>query len=109
MAHTNYEIDNYLMFHENADFISRYDIICRILCQKGTELKGILYFYKEGVTIPPSSKSSSEKLYLRFPANQMSDIIETLRQEKPLYIRYEDTYNYGALQTSKEPIGEEES
>ncbi len=112
MSVTVYEIDTYSIYHFNADRISRNNIICTINCFKRSAFKGTLLFYKEGAPIPPSYKYKSdtqELLFLSFQENQLADMLETLRQEKPLYIYYSDKYNDGTLQTSLEPVGEEES
>ena len=109
MASTNYEIDTYRLYHLNADYISENEWICMITCFKGNAPKGNLKFFKEGATIPPSSKTRGGILFLRFQGNQLTDIIETLRQEKPLYIWYADSDHVGGLSTSNEPVGEEES
>ena len=109
MAATIYEIDKYRMYHYNVDFISRNKIVCIIVCYKGNTMKGKLRFYEEGAVVPPSYKSDAGNLFLMFREKHLSDMLETLRQEKPLYIWYSDQYNLGRLQTFMEPVGEEES
>jgi hypothetical protein len=108
MAFTNTQFEEYALHHYNEDHISKTGTICRIFCLKDNNAVGILYFYKDGVQIPPSRKNSSGQITLNFPAYQMSPIISTLRYEKPLYIRYDDESHHGFIMTLEEPIGVEE-
>jgi len=107
MAIYSEAIDTYLVYHLNTD--NTYDQSGVINCYLGNSYKGSLYFYRDGASIPASSRSGSGYLYLRFNANQMMEILETLRQETPLTIWFNDVNLWGGLTTSKEPIGEEES
>ncbi|MFM2483309.1 hypothetical protein [Celerinatantimonas sp. YJH-8] len=106
MAITSYEIDNYRVYHYNQD--NGYQQTAVINCYYDNAFKGSLYFYQEGASIPASSKTSAGYLYLRFSGSQLGSILDTLRQEKPLYIGFNDTNLWGGLSTSNEPIGEEE-
>lgn len=107
MTITNYGIDSYRIYHHNVE--NSYGQTAVINCYKSGAYKGSLYFYKDGVSIPTSQKTSSGYLYLRFNEGRLRDMIETLRQEKPLYIGFNDVNLWGWLSTSNEPIGEEES
>ena len=106
MATTSAAFDTYRLYHYNAD--NTYGQTAVINCYSGSSFKGSLYFYKEGVTVPVSSKPGSY-IYLRFSEKQMSEIITTLREEKPLYIGFNDVNHWGWVSTSQEPVGEEES
>ena len=108
MAFTNTEFEEYAIQHYNEDLISKKGTICRIFCLKDDQAMGILYFYKDGVRIPSSSKNTSGLITLNFPAYQMSPIIATLRYEKPLFIRYDEKSQWGFIMTLEEPIGVEE-
>lgn len=107
MAITNHEIDSYKIYHYNAE--NSYGQIAVINCYKNGSFKGSLYFYKDGETVPASKITSSGYLYLRFNEGSLQSMIETLRQEKPLYIGFNDSNSWGWLSTSTEPIGEEEA
>ena len=107
MSITNYEIDSYRIYHHNEE--NSYGQTAVINCYKSSAFKGSLYFYKDSASIPPSSKTGSGYLYLRFGENRLRDMIETLRREKPLFIGFNDVNLWGWLSTSNEPVGEEES
>ena len=104
MATIQHEIDAYFVYHMTANF----EQSTIIHCYGGGVHRGALYFYKEGTSIPLSS-SSSGVLSLRFHENQSTDMLATLRQEKPLYIFFFDSFQFGGLKTTTEPIGEQES
>lgn len=105
MAYTSYEIDSYHVYQYNEDSSV---LTAQINCNKGHDFKGALQFYKDSASVPASFKSNIG-LFLRFNEHKFRDIIETLRLEKPLYIRFNDDSRVGYLATSKEPVGEEEA
>ena len=111
MAIIQHEINTYMLYHMTNDYAGKFGQGTIINCyDSSASCKGLLYFYKEGATIPSNSKSSSsEILYLRFRESQLADIINTLRYEKHLYIWFNDIILCAGLKTSKESIGEEES
>ncbi|NVK63364.1 MAG: hypothetical protein HWE22_02205 [Flavobacteriales bacterium] len=107
MAITNHSFDTYRVYHYNAD--NTYGQTAVVNCYSGSSFKGSLYFYKEGASVPASSKTGSGYLYLRFSEKQFNEIITTLREEKPLNMGFNDSNNWGWVSTSQEPVGEEES
>jgi len=107
MAITNYEINTYRVYQYNED--NTYGQTAVINCYMGNTYKGSLYFYKNSASIPASTKTGSGYLYLRFREGRFSEMVTTLREEKPLYIGFNDHNLWGWLSTSSEPIGEEES
>ena len=74
----------------------------------GNVLKGYLSFYKDGVSVPASYKAPYDHIFLNFNEHKFRDIVETLRLEKPLFIRLDDANRLGYVATREEPIGEEE-
>ncbi len=106
MAITNYSIDTYTVYHYTND--NTYDQTAVVNCYQGATHRASLYFYQDGAVIPASSKIASGALYLRFPGNQFSDVMATLREEKPLSVGFNDSNLWGWLTSSTEPVGEEE-
>lgn len=107
MAITNYTIDAYSVYHYNED--NTYGQTAVVNCYQGATHRASLYFYKDGATIPASSKIASGPLYLRFKGIQFSEIMATLREEKPLSVGFNDLNLWGWVTTStNEPIGEQE-
>ena len=107
MAITNYEINTYRLYHFNVE--NSYGQTAVINCYHNNAFKGTLYFYKDGTTIPASQKTSSGYLYLRFHEARFSEMVDSLRLEKPLYMGFNDGNLWGWLASSNEPVGEEET
>ena len=61
----------------------------------------------DGKGIPANSYDKRNKLvYLRYPISMYPNIIDILRNEKPIYFSYSLNLNMGFIRTGKEPIGE---
>jgi len=70
-----------------------------------------LYFYKEGVQLPENRSpihGGRQHVYLYFPYNHYPNMIDLLRNEKPINVFYRDDFKLGYLTTSMEPVGENE-
>ncbi len=66
-------------------------------------------FYPDKKRIPENYYSTNSNLvYLHYPISMYSDIIDILRNEKPIYFTYSDPTTLGFIRTGKEPIGEGE-
>ena len=106
MAITNYAIDRYTVYHQNVD--NGYGQTAVINCFEGATHRGTLYFYRDGVEIPPSQKIASGALYLQFHAARFTEVMETLRREKPLSLTFNDVNRSGSVFSGNELVGEEE-
>jgi len=73
-----------------------------------------LHFYPEGVAVPANSKQTHIPtgrpiFYVNYRYAQFGNVVDILRNEKPLKFMFNDG-NLGAyITTSEEPIGEAES
>ena len=54
-----------------------------------------------------TDKEYNGKVYLHLPSDQFQNVVDVLRNEKPVYIYF--AQNRGFLSTSNEPVGEEET
>jgi hypothetical protein len=98
-------IDSYRCFY----LTSGYDYEAKINCYKNNKLVGEIRFYKDDFNIPVSNIQDGI-LKINFPISRFNDVITILRYEKPLYIVVNTQHNFGGVaNTSKEPIGEEET
>ena len=96
-------------FNEYAvQYYTDYFLHAIIRCFKDSVFKGRLYFYKDGTTLPPS-EIISNNIQLNFSEQSFSEIMDLLRNEKPLFIHLNDRTNIGWLATNREQVGEEES
>ena len=101
-------IDRYRMEHHNEDDIAREGgLVARIYCfSPGSGHKATLFFYEEGTELAPSGITPRGLMVLRFYEHRLSDILNTLRYEKPVYVWMNGSM--GRIMTHTEPIGEEE-
>jgi len=67
-------------------------------------------FYPDKMKLPVNYHDVNSKLvYLRFPVSMYANIIDILRNEKPIYFSFSDKSKLGYIRTGKEPIGEGEN
>jgi hypothetical protein len=79
-------------------------------CYDGASHVGKLVFHDAGGSLPPNAVAVNGVLYLRYRLSQFNDVINILRQEKPLYIRLSTPSLIGFLATQEgEPVGEQET
>ena len=68
-------------------------------------------FYKEGVQLQGNRSpiiQGRQHVYLYFHYRDYPNMIDLLRNEKPINIFYRDDAKFGYLSTSMEPVGEHE-
>jgi hypothetical protein len=66
-----------------------------------------LNFYPDNKSLPENYYDVNSKLaYLRYPLSMYPNIIDILRNEKPIYFSYSQKTKLGYIRTGKEPIGE---
>ena len=95
------EFDNYIIYHEQKKGDSEKAVIT---CFMGERTVGYINFYDGGVPDPEVLPNGVLKIC--FHHSRISEIVNTIRYEKPLYISiYEDK---GVLSTVREPVGEQE-
>lgn len=79
-----------------------------IYCFNGNSTIGKLFFYPEHFRLPADSLRNG-LVELHFHERYLSNIIDTLRFEKPLYLYYSEASKHGWISTISEAVGEEES
>ncbi|MEM1321455.1 MAG: hypothetical protein AAGG75_14460 [Bacteroidota bacterium] len=82
-------------------------IVATIHCFLGTSYHGSITFLKAGESV--SDSLSSNTIKLEYHEEHFSRVLDIIRNERPLYLRYFEEYQRGWLITSKEEVGEEES
>ncbi len=64
-------------------------------------------FYPDSKNLPKNHYDKRNKLvYLRYPLSMYPNVIDLLRNEKPIYFSYSESLKMGHVRTGKEPIGE---
>ena len=73
-------------------------------------LLGAAYFHRDAATMPPTDdQGTSGYVYCHYPADDYPMVVDLLRNEKPVYIRYVGGgWKIASINTSLEPIGEGE-
>ncbi|WKK64550.1 hypothetical protein [Lutimonas zeaxanthinifaciens] len=67
-------------------------------------------FYPDNKTLPENYHDVNSKLvYLRYPVSMYANVVDLLRNEKPIYFSYSEKSKLGYIRTGKEPIGEGEN
>ena len=68
-----------------------------------------LTFHPDKKTLPENHYDKRNNLvYLSYPLSMYHNILDILRNEKPIYFRYTEELNIGFIRTGKEPVGEGE-
>ena len=83
---------------------------------------GFVYFYepsgtyigyagiiKQGAPLPANVQWPNGILNIYFPDSQFGPMLDTLRNERPAYVKFNTDLKWGSVGTGKEPIGEQES
>ncbi|WP_282081090.1 hypothetical protein [Aquimarina algiphila] len=72
-------------------------------------LIGAAYFHRDASTLPNTdSISGSGYIYVHYSESDLERIVDLLRNEEPVYVRYVPGWEMASINTSLEPIGEEE-
>jgi hypothetical protein len=80
-----------------------------IKCYDEEEFVLQLTFHPDNRPLPENHYDNRNKLvFLRYPMSMYYNIIDTLRNEKPIYFRFAKDLNQGFIRTGKEPVGEGE-
>lgn len=82
---------------------------------------GFVYFYdpnnryigyvgviKDGKPLPANVQHSNGILNIYFHEAEMVPLLDTLRNEKPIHVRFHTTLKWGSVGTDREPVGEAE-
>jgi hypothetical protein len=71
-------------------------------------LVGVAYFHRDPSTLPDTdSRTPQGAVHLHFPWEHFPHVLDLLRNERPLYLRYVGgESNVASIMTSPEPVGE---
>ena len=105
----SYLVNKYWIYHYNVEY-SPYSAVIMLYRPRPHHASpcAFLQFYRNGAPIPASESNTDGQLRLSYHENQLANVIETLRKDKPLRIQYYPSTHRGFLSTMREPIGEEE-
>lgn len=69
---------------------------------------GYVGIIKAGAALPPNVMASNGVMNIYFSESYLGPLLETLRNEKPAYVKFNQELKWGSVGTGKEPIGEHE-
>ncbi|MDJ0951468.1 MAG: hypothetical protein QNJ94_21355 [Alphaproteobacteria bacterium] len=82
---------------------------------------GFVYFYtptnqyvgyvgiiKDGAPLPDNVQHPNGILNIYFHEAELVALLDTLRNERPVYVRYHTNLKWGSVGTDREPVGEDE-
>jgi len=104
----SHEIETYkvfLMSQDQSKYAGRYATI--LLKLKGTKEKAFLYFY-DANKLPSENKKSENNFKTYWKMSQYDNVLDILRNEKPLFFYFDEGSKVANVQTTDEPVGEEE-
>ena len=102
------QIDTYKVIHYSWSSERYFGVWIYLYDQQGIK-KGDVRFHKEQHSPGDTYDSANDKIIIHFPLHRYSDIIDLLRNEKPLTLAFNPNNNEGWIYSGKEPLGEEES
>ncbi|MEL6695280.1 MAG: hypothetical protein AAFV78_07215 [Bacteroidota bacterium] len=70
------------------------------------KLVGVIDFFDPKTTLPEDE--SGELIRMALPSDQLSTIIDILRNEKPIFLEWQDALKNAYISTTQEPVGEGE-
>lgn len=73
------------------------------------QIVGGVYFHRDASTMPEhDDQEASGYVWCHLLWSDYAAIIDMLRNEKPVFLRYVDSWSMASLTTSPEPVGEGE-
>jgi hypothetical protein len=78
-----------------------------ITCWQDSISVGTLVFAADGTELP-ANKIQDNSVILYYPLSRFSQVLDILRNEKPLYLWLNTDNGFGHVGSSIEPVGEEE-
>jgi hypothetical protein len=80
-----------------------------IKCYQNDDLVLQASFYSDKQSLPENYYDvNSNLVYLRYSMSMYPNVLDILRNEKPIYFSYYETSKLGFIRTGKEPVGEGE-
>ena len=101
-------IENYQVIQNSWSSTEYYSVLINLYNKDG-HIKGELRFHKEEHSPVDSFDRNNDKIILHFPLHRYLDVIDLLRNEKPITLGFNTFTNEGWIRSGQEPVGEEET
>jgi hypothetical protein len=70
---------------------------------------GYIGIIKDGTPLPDNVQWSNGILNIYFFSAQFDALLDTLRNERPVYAKFNTDLKWGSIGTGREPVGEQEA
>ena len=70
---------------------------------------GYVGIIKDGEPLPANVQHSNDILNIYFHEAEFVPLLDTMRNEKPIYVRFHTSLKWGSIGTDREPVGEAET
>lgn len=97
-------IDNYKVVLYGKD-ASDSDLVAFIHCYYDSTNVLTCEFYKDGATLP-ENRNKGGRVGLTYHWSHLNEVLDVMRNEKPLYFGFIESTKVGYISTHKEPVGE---
>ncbi len=88
---------------------SRPDLIGYIYLYDPTgKYLGLVAIMRDGTVLPANQQYTNGLLAIYFHEAELESMLDTIRNEKPLYVQFHTTLKWGSVGTGLEPVGEQE-
>ncbi len=64
---------------------------------------------RDGKPLPPNVQWTNGILNIYFNESELPSLLDTLRNEKPIFVQFNTDLKWGSVGTAAEPVGEEEA
>lgn len=99
--------DNYKLYFYSPALANPSPVVAMVSCYSAKTFVGNLIFFKEGTPLY-ENQINGNVIFLFYTNNRFADLMTTLREESPLFLRINDGNFGGMVTTNREPVGEEE-
>ena len=94
-------IDGYSVIHSSRDGMRRIGV------KRGATYVADLFFHPDAAALPADSLVDGH-ISMHYRRSDFADVLDLLRNEKPLYLWYQGPNNDNGLWSGDEPVGEGE-
>ena len=69
---------------------------------------GLVAIMQDGSVLPANAQYTNGLLAIYFHEAELVSMLDTLRNEKPIFVQFHTTLKWGSIGTDLEPVGEQE-
>lgn len=69
---------------------------------------GLAAIIRDGSPLPANTQYSNGLLAIYFYEAELGSLLDTLRNEKPIFVQFHTDLKWGSVGTDREPVGEQE-